>query len=321
MRNWVLISRLIIGGYLAISGLIYANDVVGFSYQLEDFFQILDLGFLKSTKVSQAAFYSFLQLFLGGMMLFGLKPKSTILLTILMLIIQLIASSMIMFHSLKVESLPSLMNVAIEFTLLILCVLLFRKRTEIRSIASGKWNKVVIATNLIISAAIPCYSYNFLPVIDCSTFFLGVDLRHDGAQSTPSFKIFDIDKSDVTAEVLEYNGHQFLLVIEEIESCNFKLLPKFNVLAANAEKSGVPFYGLTSNEPSIIEDFRHEVQAAYPFLIADQQVLRSMIRANPGLILLDGSTIVGKWHFNSVPTFEDLNSEFKLKSGGPSFIQ
>jgi hypothetical protein len=125
----------------------------------------------------------------------------------------------------------------------------------------------------------------------------------------------------VTAEVLANNGHQFLLVIEEIESCDFKSLPKLNELASNAEKSGIPFYGLTSNEPSIIEDFRHEVQAAYPFLIADQQVLRSMIRANPGLILLDGSTIVGKWHYNSVPTFEDLNAEFKLKSVGPSFIQ
>lgn len=317
MRNWVLISRLIIGGYFTISGLIHANDVVGFSYQLEDFFQVSDLGFFKSTKVSQAAFYSFLQLFLGGMMLLGLKPKSTILSIILMLIIQMFGSSMMLLHSLKVETLTSWMDILIEFILLILCILLFQRRAEIKSLVLGKWNKVVIATNIIISASLPCYSYNFLPLIDCSTFSVGVDLD----QPTPSFKIFDMDKSDVTTEVLAYNRHQFLLVIEEIESCNFKLLPKFNELAANAEKLGVPFYGLTSNEPSIIEDFRHEVQAAYPFFNADQQVLRSMIRANPGLILLDGSTIVGKWHYNSVPTFEDLKAEFKLKSGGTSFIQ
>lgn len=321
MRDWILISRLFIGGFLSIAGLIHANDVVGFSYQLEDFFNATALNSMKSTKVLQAGFYSFLQMFIGIMLLFGQKPKVSILLATLILLVEIIAYSLILFHSLEIQSLFSWLHFSIELILLILCLLLLRKRTEIKGLFSDKWNKVAIATNLIVSFSIPAYSYNFLPIIDNSSFSVGVDLKSNVKLEIQNFEVFDLDENNVTPQLLSYGGHQFFLVIEQIESCHFNALPELNKLAEVAEKNGIPFYGLTSNKPSMIEDFRHEVQAAYPFLIADQQILRSMIRSNPGLILLKGSTILGKWHFNSVPTFEDLNSEFKLKSGGPSLIQ
>lgn len=321
MRDWILISRLFIGGFLAIAGLIHANDVVGFSYQLEDFFNATALNSLKSTKVLQAGFYSFLLMFIGIMLLFGQMPKVSILLATLILLVEIIAYSTILFHPLEIQSLFSWLHFSIDLILLILCLLLFRKRTEIKGLFSDKWNKVVIATNLIISLSIPAYSYNFLPIIDYSSFSVGVDLKSNVKREIQNFQVFDLDENNVTAQLLSNNGHKFILVIEQIENCHFKSLAKFNKLAENAEKAVIPFYGLTSNNPSTIEDFRHEVQAAYPFLKADRYVLRQMIRSNPGLILLKGSTILGKWHFNSVPTFEELNSVFKLKSGGPSFIQ
>jgi triosephosphate isomerase len=321
MRNWILISRLIIGGYLTIAGLIHANDVIGFSYQLEDFFNASELSSLKSTKVLQAGLYSFLKLFAGVMLLFGQKPKVSILLATLILLVEIVSYSMILFRPFEIQSLFSWVHYSIDIILLILCLLLFRKRREINGLFSGKWTKVAIATNLIVSFSIPAYSCNFLPIIDCSSFSVGVDLKSNVKQEIQNFQVFDLDENNVTPQLLSYDGHQFILVIEQIENCHFKSLAKFNELSKNAEIADIPFYGLTSNNPSMIEDFRHEVQAAYPFIKADQHVLRQIVRSNPGLILLKGSTILGKWHFNSVPTFEDLNSGFKLKSGGPSFIQ
>lgn len=321
MRNWILISRLLIGGFLLITGFIHANDVIGFSYQLEEVFKSTGITFLQSTRVLQAGFYSFLQLFLGGIVFLGYKPKVAILLSTLNLSVELVAHSMILFKSTEIQSLPIWIHFSIVLLLLIFCVFLFRERTKINGVLLGKWTKVVIATILIICLSIPTYSYNFLPIIDFSSFSVGVNLKNKVNQGSQNFQVFDLDENNVTPQLLSYDGHQFILVIEQIESCHFLSFTKCNELAAIAENAVIPFYGLTSNTPSMVEDFRHEVQAAYPFLLADQQVLRSMIRSNPGLILLKGSTILGKWHFNSIPTFDDLNAEFKLKSGGPSSIQ
>ena len=321
MHSWIYISRLLIAGYLILSGLKHANDLMGYSYQLEEFFIAADLALFQSTKGIQAGICSFLELFLGGLILIGQKPKASIKFASLFFLIGMIANSMILFHSLKIHSFQTWITISLDFTLLVLSFRLLQKHTDINQVFSGKWSKVVFAANLIFSLIIPAYSYNSLPFIDFSSYSVGIDLRAKFDQAPQQFQIYDIDQKNVTSQVLSYSGHQLFLVIEQIESCHFNALPEFNKLAEVAEKNGIPFYGLTSNKPSTIEDFRHEVQAAYPFLIADQQILRSMIRSNPGLILLKGSTILGKWHFNSVPTFEDLNSEFKLKSGGPSLIQ
>ena len=173
----------------------------------------------------------------------------------------------------------------------------------------------------MLASLIPIYSFSFLPIVDFGNYRVGMNIKAATDDGNRNFNCFEMDGSNATKELLEYDGHQFLVIIEDIKSCHSNAFAKCNLLASELEKQGIPIYGVASNNPSEIEDFRHEVQAAYPFLQADQQVLRSMIRSNPGLILLDGSTIIAKWHFNSVPSFVDVASEFKLKTGGPSLIQ
>jgi uncharacterized membrane protein YphA (DoxX/SURF4 family) len=86
---------------------------------------------------------------------------------------------------------------------------------------------------------------------------------------------------------------------------------KINPILAQAEKAGhktaavVPF-----NDPIKIEEFRHVAQAAYPFYTADDLLLKTMIRSNPGLFLLKDGKIVHKWHINNLPNFEKISSEY-----------
>ena len=48
--------------------------------------------------------------------------------------------------------------------------------------------------------------------------------------------------------------------------------------------------------------------AEYPFLMADDVLLKTIIRSNPGLVLLKKGTILMKWHYNDIPQEEDLKT-------------
>jgi len=63
---------------------------------------------------------------------------------------------------------------------------------------------------------------------------------------------------------------------------------------------------LTSSSAPDFEAFRHEYQLAAPYFYSDATVLKAMIRANPGLILIRNGTVLGKWHYNDVPTAEEI---------------
>lgn len=86
---------------------------------------------------------------------------------------------------------------------------------------------------------------------------------------------------------------------------------KVNPFFEKAEKAGYKTAGLVPfSDPKKIQDLRHDVQAAYPFYTADELVLKTMIRSNPGVYLLKNGTIVHKWHINQLPAFEKVQADF-----------
>jgi hypothetical protein len=88
---------------------------------------------------------------------------------------------------------------------------------------------------------------------------------------------------------------------------------KLNPLLEAAEKSGYKTGAVVHAGDREIEDFRHDVQASYPFYMADEKLLETMIRSNPGVYLLKEGQIVHKWHVNQLPTFEEIKSSGLLK--------
>jgi hypothetical protein len=58
---------------------------------------------------------------------------------------------------------------------------------------------------------------------------------------------------------------------------------------------------ITSTSAGKFDSFRHEVNLATPYYFADATVLKTMIRANPGLMVLHNGTIVAKYHYHDIP--------------------
>ncbi len=134
------------------------------------------------------------------------------------------------------------------------------------------------------------------------------------------FSLMTTEGNDFTMDILQYPGHQFFLVCYDLQKADQEVFAEVNTFATAAEKTGIPFYGLTK-DVKLVEEFRHANQCAFPFLISDGTALKTMIRSNPGLILLKGSKVLAMWHHNVFPEFEKVNSKFSLRTGGPAPVQ
>ena len=86
---------------------------------------------------------------------------------------------------------------------------------------------------------------------------------------------------------------------------------KANPFADAAQAAGYKVYGIAGGAGStMIEDFRHATQAAYPVYEADDILLKTIVRSNPGIVLLKKGKVIMKWHINKLPSFEEVNNEY-----------
>lgn len=125
------------------------------------------------------------------------------------------------------------------------------------------------------------------------------------------FSITNVEGYEYTEDIINYPGTYFFLVSYDLNHANRDIQPTVNAFAAACEKEGIPFYGLTAGTPEAIDEFRHEVQAAYDYYITDATQLKTMIRSNPGLIMMEGPVVVDMWHYNSFPELSALQSKIK----------
>ncbi len=87
-----------------------------------------------------------------------------------------------------------------------------------------------------------------------------------------------------------------------------------NPLAEAAEKDGLNVYGIAGAAgEEMIEEFRHANQTAFPFYMADDILLKTIVRSNPGIVLLKNGKIVNKWHYKQVPNYEDMKATYGIK--------
>ncbi|KAF0235705.1 MAG: DoxX family [Prolixibacteraceae bacterium] len=105
-------------------------------------------------------------------------------------------------------------------------------------------------------------------------------------------------------------NYVFMLVAYNLEKSSRKPQEKINNLANWAAEKGFSFICLTSSLSGQSEAFAAETGAPYEFFNCDEITLKTIIRSNPGLVVLKSGTIVGKWHYNDIPTPEEFKEEF-----------
>lgn len=125
------------------------------------------------------------------------------------------------------------------------------------------------------------------------------------------FTISTTAGNDITEIILNDNKFTFVLVAYELKEASIKNIQEINLLASYAMESGMcNFICLTSSVESEINEFKDKTQASYMFFNTDEITLKTIIRSNPGLVLLKEGKILGKWHHNNIPTTVTITEEF-----------
>lgn len=109
------------------------------------------------------------------------------------------------------------------------------------------------------------------------------------------------DGEDITDEVLDDDNYTFLLVAHQLSQADDSTIDLINELYDYSVEHGYQFYCLTSSPDSDIEDWQERTGAEYPFCLMDDITLKTMIRSNPGLMLLKNGVVINKWSVNSLP--------------------
>lgn len=124
------------------------------------------------------------------------------------------------------------------------------------------------------------------------------------------------DNEDITDSVLGRKGYTFLLIAPHLELADDSRMDLINQVYEYAENYGYPFYCLTASPDRAVERWRIMTGAEYTFCTTDETTLKTMIRSNPGLMLLKDGVVIRKWSHNRLPEEYELTDRLeRLETG------
>ena len=121
---------------------------------------------------------------------------------------------------------------------------------------------------------------------------------------------------DLTNSILSHKGYTFLLIAPHLETADDSNFGDIDRLYEYAQSYDIPFYCLTASTTKAIKRWIDLTGAEYPFCITDEAVLKTIIRSNPGLLLLKDGTIINKWSHNNLPNEAKLSRPISQSSLG-----
>lgn len=373
MKVFIVISRFLVGVLLIISGLIKANDALGFSYKLDEYFQVFGMAFLEVISYPLAVSICILEIVLGVATLIAYRMKIvTTLMLLLMVFFTFLTFYSAWFDVVKdcgcfgdALKLTPWQSFGKDIALLILIVPMFLRRNQIKPLLERPMANWTMGIVVLLCIWFSYHTYAHLPVIDFRPYAVGNDIikgmeipegaprdsvvmlfkyRKDGvdyefsADEFPpdlstyefvdridkvvkegyvppihDFTMTDEDGLDQAEDLLAEDVFKFLLIAYDLDKTNKKVQERLNEFAMTSEKEDIPFYGMTGSIPSKISDFRHTNNTMFNYYGCDATTLKTIVRSNPGLLLLKGSKILAKWHHNDIPSFGEVQSEFNLQ--------
>lgn len=124
------------------------------------------------------------------------------------------------------------------------------------------------------------------------------------------FTITSLDGDDITDDVLADESYDFILVTYDLKKTRTAKLSMINTIYEQAINDDFKFICLTSVSTEEILMFKNTHNIPYDFYIMDPITLKTIVRANPGLLLLHEGTIVAKWHSNDIPEYTEIKQKY-----------
>ena len=125
------------------------------------------------------------------------------------------------------------------------------------------------------------------------------------------FGIIDPEGFDVSDELLSFKGYSLLMASYDLARADQEMLAAGNDwFELQRFASDFKFIPVTASSSGIIEDISDDLGLDYEFYAGDEIMIKTMIRSNPGLILLKNGTIIAKWSTRDFPSMAEWNGKW-----------
>lgn len=375
MKAITQVIRVLVGVLFIISGLIKANDTIGFGYKLIEYFELFGMDAFTGYATAIAMFICIFEIMVGVTLLVGAFTRLTMWLLLLMIIFFTLLTGYSAISgkitdcgcfgdAIKLKPVESFIK---DVVLLVLILWLFFYDFYITPVFNKTITGIVVGVAFIVTTFFTIYTYMFLPRIDFLPYKAGNDIAvlrqlppdarkrevqmlfiyekdgkrveltpeeagntddsytyidridkviHEGDKAPiPDFYFTDQNGVQYGDSLLLQPGFKLVLVQTNLEKSRKGVEPQLVKLHHEAQKNGIGFWALTNSNFESIDRYRHEHQLLFPYYNMDATPLKSMVRSNPGLMLLNGTVVVKKWSAYSLPTFEQVKLYMEGKVG------
>jgi uncharacterized membrane protein YphA (DoxX/SURF4 family) len=128
-----------------------------------------------------------------------------------------------------------------------------------------------------------------------------------------SLIISDTAGNNVTESIIRNPEYQLIVNSYDLAKADRKTFARLNEFATKAYADNIPTAVLVSSQPADIAKFITENKLQLDFYTADDIVLKTIVRSNPGLLLMKDGVILKKWHYNDIPEYKDFKKSLEQK--------
>ena len=291
------IARLVVAVTFILSGFVKAVDPVGTQYKITDYLTVLHLGqyIPDFMTLTASVLLSAAEFWLGVCLLFAIRRR---------VVTRIILGWLLILTPLTLWL--AIANPISDCGCFGDALVLTNWQTFCK-------NAVLLTCALLIA----WHPLDMLRFVSKTNQWIVMNLMMDGEDSP--YTDFFIERQggdDITDSLLHLKGYTFLLVSPHLEQADESQFDKINEIFEYAQEHGYAWVGLTASNGQAIERWRVGTGAEYEFCLTDDIVLKTMIRSNPGLVLLHDGKIIRKWSVNKLSDVAQLTTPLEKSEIG-----
>ena len=232
-----------------------------------------------------------------------------------------------------------------DVVLIIFVTVLFISRKQFKPLLASKAGDITMGIVSLLFIYVSIHAINHLPFIDFRAYKIGANIEASMSPSEELKYVYVMEKDGKTVELETYptdpsytfkemvltnpeaqptitdyslwndegdftnesfTGTKIFIIVYNAGKASTTNIDDINALIRDLGNYEIDFWALTASGYDEFESFRHKNQLPVSFYFADATVLKTMVRSNPGIILVKNGTVLGKWHHNDTPSSKEI---------------
>ncbi len=135
--------------------------------------------------------------------------------------------------------------------------------------------------------------------------FIGVETTQVQAGYEPPIHDFTIEQEgvDKAAELLQ-EPRLVMVIAYDLGKAEMEAFPAVKEITDQAMAEGYKVIGMSASDRGTAQAVTEQYKLGFAFYFTDQTTLKTIVRSNPGVLVLRKGTIVQKVHYNDLDTLE-----------------